>query len=228
MAIKERAVIFPIFEECKSFTLDSFWRDKFTEFSCNQFPPGMRYDSTRKNLVLKIDGKKTEFVSVNDNNPAETFQSMMRILRGKYDMRSSRDLKVQKKTIEEAMKKHEVDLNCEFKNIKPRNLKDRLIMNYISSLKIKHKLTDFEFNYLISVVQLGFQFRSLSTNDVVYADGAVTDITGLVFDEKNRIFTTPKYTGTIPKSEKASSADKFYSNLKKFIHEDTNRAKKFS
>lgn len=228
MSTKERAVIFPIFEECKSFTLDSFWRDKFTEFSCNQFPPGMRYDASRKNLVLKIDGKKTEFVSVNDKNPSETFQSMMRILRGKYDMRSSRDLKVQKKTIEEAMKKHEVDLNCEFKNIKPRNLKDRLIMNYISSLKIKHKLTDLEFNYLISVVQLGFQFRSISTSDVVYVDGAVTDITGLEFNEKNRIFTTPKYTGTIPKSEKSSSADKFYSNLKKFIHEDVTRAKKFS
>lgn len=228
MATKERAVIFPIFEECKSFTLDSFWRDKFTEFSCNHFPPGMRFDAVRKNLVLKIDGKKAEFVSVNDNNPAELFQSMMYILRDKYDMRSSRDIKVQKKSIEDAMKKHETDLNCEFKNIKPRSLKDRLIMNYISSLKLKYKLTDAEFNYLISVVQLGFQFKSLTTADVVYAEGVVSEIKGLTFDEKNRIFTTPQYTGTIPKSEKPSSADKFYSNLKKFIHEDNNRVKKFN
>jgi len=229
MSAKEQPVIFPIFEECKSFVLDSFWRDEFTKLACNRFPSGMRYDAVHHNLILKLDGKKSEVIALPEDNPAETFRAVMKILRGRYDMRSSRDLKVQKKAIEDAMKKREVDLDCEFKNIKPRHLKDQLIMDYLLGLKTMHRLTNSEFRHLVSVVQLGFQFRSLTPNDVVYANCIVSDITGLEFDEENRIFVTTAETSyPTSKTEKTAHPDKFYTCLKKFIHDDNNRARKFA
>lgn len=227
MATKEQLAIFPIFEECKTYTLDPFWRDKFSEFASNRFPPGMRYDAIHHNLVLKIDGKKSEVAALSEDEPSETFQTMMKILKEKYDMKSSRDLKVQKKAIEEAIKKREVDLDCEFKNIKPRHLKDQLIMDYLAGLKQHHELTNIEFKHLISVVQLGFQFRSLSPSNVDYSNGVVSKITGLTFDEKKRIFTTPS-PGPISKPEKSTNIDRFYSSVKKFIQDDKNRVKKFN
>lgn len=224
---KEQLVIFPIFDDCKTFTLDAFWRDEFTKLACNRFPMGMRYDAVHHNLVLKLDGRKTEVVALPEDSPADTFQIIMKILKGKYDMRSSRDLKVQKKAIEDAMRKREVDMDCDFKNIKPRHLKDQLIMDHLFDLKSKHRLTNTEFKYLVSVVQLGFQFRSLSPNDVIYADGVVSDIQGLEFDEENRVFITPESSGPGSKTEKTTGPDKFYSCLKKFIHDDNTRVKKF-
>lgn len=227
MGHKEQSVIFPIFDECKVFTLDSFWRDEFGKLACNHFPPGMRYDSNHHNIILKLDGKKTEVISLPEDKPAETFQVIMKILKERYDMRSSRDLKVQKKAIEDAMKKREIDLDCEFRNIKPRQLKDQLIMDYLLSLKLRYRLSNSEFRHLVSVVQLGFQFRSLSPSDVIYADGVVSDIQGLKFDNKNRVFVTPQYSCSTSKTEKAAGPDKFYSCLRKFIHDGNNRARKF-
>jgi len=228
MSSKEQSIIFQIFDDCKTYTLDLFWRDKFAEFACNRFPPGMRYDATHHNLVLKLDGKKTEVIALHEDNPTETFQIIMKVLKEKYDMRSSRDLKIQKKAIDDAMKKREVDLDCEFKNIKPRNLKDQLIMDYIAGLKLEHNLTEKEFKHLISTVHLGFQFRSLSPSDVIYSNCIVSDIVGLEFDEENRIFITPQYSGHVSKPDKSSTADKFYSHSKKFIHENNTRMKKFT
>ena len=227
-AVKEQHVIFPIFEECKNFTLDSFWRDEFSKLACNKFPPGMRYDSLHHNIILKTEGKKTEVLALPENNPSEAFQVVMKILKGRYDMRSSRDLKVQKKAIEDAMKKRDIDLNCEFKNIKPRHLKDHLIMEYLLKLKQTYLLTNTEFKHLVSVVQLGFQFKSLTPGDVNYADGVVSGIEGLVYDEKRRRFSTPDAATPPPcKQEKNTCPDRFYSTLKKFIHEDKARVKKF-
>ena len=230
MSNKEQSIIFPIFEECKTFTLDSFWRDEFSKLACNRFPPGLRYDAHHHNLVLKLDGKKTEVLALPENDAAGAFQIVMKILKGRYDMRSSRDLKIQKKVIEDAMKKREMDLNCEFKDIKPRQLKDQLIMDYLTSLKTKHHLANSEFRQLISVVQLGFQFKNLSPGDVVYdTEKGVSDIHGLKFDDKTRMFVTPhSQSWSSSKTEKGIGPDRFYSCLRKFIHDDNSRVKKFS
>lgn len=227
MSHKEQPIIYPIFDECKNFTLDSFWREELGKLAYNKFPPGLRYDAVKNNLTLKLDGKKIETYSLSEN-PADVFQIVMKILKGKYDMRSSRDLKIQKSIMDEAMKKRETDLDCEFKNIKPRHLKDQLIMDYLVVLKSKHSLTTGEFKNLVSVVQLGFQFRELSPNDVVYINGEVTDIQGLVFDEKERSFTTPEtvHHSSSSKSEKRGP-DRFYSCLKKFMSDDNNRVRKY-
>ena len=220
MSNKEQPVIYPIFDECKAYTLDSFWKDEFAKLACNRFPPGLRYDALRHNLILKLEGRKSEILALSPDNPADAFQVVMKVLKGRYDMRSSRDLKVQKKAIQDAMKKRETDLDCEFKNIKPRHLKDQLIMEYLLGLKMDRRLTAAEFRHLVSVVQLGFQFRSLSPSDVDYSEGIVKSIKGLEFDEKKRIFTTPHHPGPVSKTEKTTGSDKFYSGVKKFIHDD--------
>ena len=105
MGAKEQPVIFPIFDECKAYTCDSFWKEEFAKLACNRFPPGMRYDAAHHNIILKLDGKKSEVVALPEDSPAEAFQVVMKVLIGIYVMRSSRDLKIQKTVIEDAMKK---------------------------------------------------------------------------------------------------------------------------
>lgn len=219
-------IIHPLFEECKNYTLDPYWKDKFSNFAHNRFPVGVRYDPAHRNLILKLDGKKTEVVALPEDDAAYSFQIVMKILRERLDMHSNRDLKTRKEKMVTDSHALRCDLDCEWKKIKPRHLKDQLMMDYIAGLKQKYNLTPPEVKHLISVVQLGFQFRAFSQDDVNFSKGVVKNIEGLKFDSKTRKFMIPEYPSS-KTSDKASTADKFYSNLKKFLKDDAIRSSKF-
>jgi hypothetical protein len=221
------SIIHPLFEECKNYTLDPFWKDKLSNFARNRFPHGVRYDPTGRNIIVKIDGKKTEVIGLPEDDPIVCFQTVMNLLRVKFDMHSNRDIMSRKEEMSAASRETICSLDCEWKKIKPRHLKDQLMMDYIASLKEKYSLTPVEVRHLISRVQLGFQFKSLSQDDVEFSDGIVKDIKGLKFDKNKRRFVIPDYPACSKISEKTCHADKFYSSLKKYLRDDAARVNKF-
>lgn len=227
VSMSSSTIIHPLFEECKNFTLDLYWRDIFTKFALNRFPTGIRYDPTHKNLILKINGKKTEVIALPEEDPAFCFQIVMRIMRDKLNMHSTRDIKSGKEELAIDSQKNVCNLDCEWKKIKPRYLKDQLMMDYIAKLKEKYSLTPQEVKHLISIIQLGFQFKGLSQDDVDFSDGAIQDIQGLSFDRKTRKFTVPEYSSCSKTAEKPPNTDKFYPMLKKYLRDDTLRKNKF-
>lgn len=219
--------IHPIFLECKNYTLDPYWKEKFDNFSRNKFPPGVRYDSNHQNLILKLDGKKTEIIALPIEDPAYTFQIMMKILQQRLNMRSNRDITLQKEEMDEFCTQNACEMDCEWKKIKPKNLKEQLIMDYIAKLKEKYDLNNKEVKHVASVIQLGFYFRSLSQEDVEFSNGVITNIANLKFNKKTRQFSTPEY-GTVTKvMEKTNQVNKFYSGMKKFIRDNNLRINKF-
>ena len=224
-------ILFPIFEKCKSYTLDPFWREQFSNFACNQFPQGVRYDPNRKSLIIKKDPTNTEVIALPEDDVCELFQTVIKILRSKLDMHSSRDIKYQREIIENALQKKETEADCEWKKIKPRQLRNQLLMNYLAELKNKHNLNNNEFKQLISVVQLGFQFRSINSDDVQYMDGKVIAIDNLEYDEKTRLFTTtdyPQFQSNAKNKKNESRYNKFYPYLDRFFRDEAIRVKKFT
>lgn len=219
-------IIHPIFEECKKYTLDPFWKEKFSNFACNRFPPGARYDANHKNMILKINGK-TEVIALSDD-ATYVFQVMLNILREKFGMQSTRDIEFQKGEMENNVRNNTIEIDCEWKKIKPKHIKDQLVMDYIIHLKEKYKLTQPEVRNLISIIQLGFEFKSLTQDNVIFKNGRVKIIEGLEFDKSTRTFSTPKITSIISRpTEKVSSTDKFCTALKKFLRDDNLRMNKF-
>ena len=224
-------IIHPIFDECKNYTLDGFWKEHFSNFAANRFPVGVRYDANHGNLILKIDGK-SEIVALPRDDVFETFGVIMKVLRDKLGFRSTRDLKIQRQNIEDNLDEQRQNfsqdyLTCEWKKIRPRHLKDQLVMDYIANLQHKHSLIPSEVKHLTSVVQLGFQFRSLTADDVVYADGVISDIRNLKFSKTTRKFTTPPVSVSSKSSDKTSkSQDPFYYAFDKFLKEDALRVAK--
>lgn len=220
-------IIHPLFEECKNYTLDPYWKEKFSSFARNRFPQGVRYDPTHRNLILKTEGKKTEVVGLPEDDPVSCFQTVMKIMREKFNMHSNRDITSRKEEMETESQKNICHFDCEWKKIKPRHLKDQLMMDYVAFLKEKHNLSPAEVRHLISVVQLGFQFKSLSQDDVVFSDGVIKNIEGLKFDKHKRKFVVPEYPPCSKLAEKTGHSDKFYSSLKKFLRDDASRINKF-
>ena len=152
----------------------------------------------------------------------------MKVMKQKLGMRSTRDLKIQKEEIEHVIKQRSIDLECDFKKIKPKHLKDQLIMNYIISLKEKYGLSAAEYNIAVSVIQLGFQFKSITSDNVLYENGEIQSIEGLEFDKKKRKFTLPSYAKIPTKVEKISTTDKFITAMHKFVKDNNLRALKFA
>lgn len=226
--MKESVVIHEIFEECSKFTLDSFWVEKFKNFACNKFPPGVRYDPRKNTLSIKTDDKKKAEVLVLPTKPSEVFTTMMNILKTRLNMCSSRDLKIKKEEIEELMNQKICDMNCEWGKIRPRHLKDHLIMDYLATLKGKYKLNDSEARTLAAIIFIGFKFKYISQSDVCYEEGIVKDIKGLKFNKKTREFTIPYSKSSVyPSKTKQTAPNKMYLSVDRFIKNDTNRMNKY-
>jgi hypothetical protein len=220
-------ILHPIFEECKRYTLDPYWQDIFSGCAKNNFPMGIRYDPVQKNIMIKKDAKKPEVISLptrkgDTPNAAQLYKVMMQIFKEKLHMRSSRDLQLQKEDMDELCKKNIMDLDCEWKDIKPKHLKDQLLLNYIYYLKQQYNLSPVEIKQAMSTIQLGFQFKSLLPSDVEFS-GTITNIKGLSFDEEKRIFSIPiKKTPTqsmLQKNSEKPSTHKFHQLLDKFIRD---------
>lgn len=218
MVSADRVIIFPIFDECKNYTLDKYWIDCFSNFASNKFPPGMKYDSANKNIIITHKDGDEEVIAVPDD-PPEAFTLLIKIMKQKLGMRSTRDIK-----IKQDVKKP--DSKCEFKTIRLKHVRDQLIMDYIGSLREKYNLTTSEYNIAVSSINLGFQFKSITPDNVVYEDGQITHIKGLTFDTSKRRFILPSYA-KVQKSEKPASIDTFVTGMKKYIRENNIRAQKY-
>jgi hypothetical protein len=221
-------IVHPLFAECSQYTLDPFWKEKFENFSFNKFPNGVRYDAQHQNLILKLPGKKTEVVALPYEDIPRTFQIIMGVLKEKLGLMSNRDIKINKEALKEDKQNNTTDLDCEWKKIKPRGLKDQLMSDYILYLRSKYSLTSAETRQLTSVIQLGFQFKAFSQDDVIFKRGKVKGIQGLVFNKETRKFESPEYIKCSSKATtKNTNPEKFYSMVKKFMKENSLRTTKF-
>jgi hypothetical protein len=146
-------------------------------------------------------------------------------LKQDFNIFSTRELSA--KQGKETLQKQAKEMDCKFKDIKPRHVKDQLIMNYASELKKKYKLTNAEFPNLLSTIQLGFQFKSLGAKDVDYRDGEIKEIKGLEFLEDKRVFIVPETTAPNTRNEKSQNSDRFYSVIKKYLKDNETRFAKF-
>ncbi|HMP28701.1 MAG TPA: hypothetical protein PKD85_03825 [Saprospiraceae bacterium] len=220
-------VIYEQFAECKKFTLDSYWIDQFQNFAQNKFPPGVRYDSTRNSLILRLDGKKNEVLAL-PTNPEKLFSVMMNVMKDMLNLRSTRDLKIEKKEMDKIIEQRVCDTDCDWKQLKPRNLKDQLIMEYISYLKEYYSLDPIETRNLIAVIQIGFKFRYISQDDVKYKKGKVRHIKGLKFNTKKRIFESSYKPGNQNTTRNVKPVpNKFYNEVDKYIKSHMTRMTKY-
>jgi ABC-type Fe3+/spermidine/putrescine transport system ATPase subunit len=225
------SVIYPFFSRCEKYTLDPFWKEYFINFSHNKFPQGMKYDPAKKSVILK-DGSKNEIIPIPEGDSVATFQVVMKILKEKLKLQSTRELKVQRKEIEDSIKEQqsiqEVN-NKDWKKIRPKNLKDQLIMDYIANLKEKYTLSLYEVKKVASTIQLGFQFKHISAEDIEYSDGVVQNITNLKYSKKTREFVLKSSSGSkMAAPVRRQCQSPVYSHIDKFLKENNMRIAKFS
>jgi len=226
-----QVLIYPIFAECKDYTLDPFWKDIFFKCACNRFPKNLRYDNKNRVISIKMQcaggRSKSEVMDISDD-PIQLFQTMMFIFRDKLGLRSSRDLQTQVLEMEDIKEKNKIDLDCEWKKLKPRTLKDELIMNYVMKLVKENNLNSLESKSLLTTIYLGFQYKKLTADHIDYKNGVINNIIGLEVDADERKFYITNEPKVANKSEKSVQTRRFWRDVDKFLRDHRSKRLKMS
>lgn len=181
--------IFPIFDECKKYTLDEYWQHVFSCCAKNKFPHGLKYDDKQHAVFVKNPKLKRVYDTIHLSKKPETlYKSLIKIFRENLGLRSARDLEIQETEIDRFRKTSEGSAEEHtWQKLKKYN-KDRLLHEFVYSVKEQYQLTPQETKYLMSQIFIGLQFKYIISEDVVYEEGRVIGIKGLTFRKESRTF----------------------------------------
>ncbi len=217
------SLLYRNFEECSILSIDPFWKDVFHNCAIGRPPKGSGYDSKTYNITIRKvsqTGKTTkESFRMPTDNPESLLEEAKRVFKEELGIYSPLDLRVKNGEVEELQKIYKESINCEWKKLKPRSVKDTLIASYAIKFKHEHNLTVKEAKDVLDCINLGFQYKRLLPDDVEYADAKIINIKYLEFDpaKKKCVFTRPY--NYHPKKEKKAPSQKFNQALTNYIKE---------
>ena len=177
-------ILFEYIELCVKLTKDKYWQDIIHNCACNKFPKGIKYNSAKKTLHVRSDlpGRKKAEVLVLPDEQTQCFKMLMYAFKTLLGLRSGDDISASRVELEKIRKTNEIDLGCEWKNLKPRAIRNHILINFaihqvkICNLELKQAYM------LYRQIQLGFQFKQLSADDIKYKNGVISSISGLKYN----------------------------------------------
>lgn len=200
-----KIVIYHNIDKCCELTDDFYWKDIIHSCACNKFPKGIRYE-------IKINHPPTLYVRYECGRKfqnetftltekiSETYSILMFIFKNLLGLRSPTDIEKIKLELEVIRKTNNIQINCEWKKLKPRSVKNHILMNYAITRVEKLGLESRTANNLYRLIQLGFQFKNLTPNNINYKEGKILAISGLDFDKQTKTFKLTNSQGSIAKT----------------------------
>ena len=175
-------VLFEHIESCVKLTKDREWQDIIHNCACNKFPKGIKYNNSKKVLyVCSVPNKKAEVITLPEEQ-LQCFKVLMFIFKNLLGLRSGDDISTTRAEIENTRKGNEINYACEWKTLKPKTIRNHILINFAVEQTGIHKLDRKQAHALYRQIQLGFQFKQLTADDVKYKNGIIMSIQGLKFD----------------------------------------------
>jgi len=218
--------LYPIFERCAKMTLDEYWKDIFCGASQNKFPKGVRYDSKSNTLFIRTQLQSGKIITDSvelGTSPESMFKIIQEVFRERLGIFSPLDIQVKRSEITEMRESCILSLDCGWKDIKPRSLKELIITRYIINLKEKYNLNDRDAKKAYITLQLGFQLKQLCSDDVIYEKMSIKNIEGFVYDETTKEFKIDRPIPQSTKKEKKNPSKKFEHSVNAYITECKNK-----
>lgn len=179
MPIKKE-IIYPIFFECCKFAKDTFWVNIFEDLAYGKTPYGTYIN---KNFLCCSYKNKEFSYKIERKNPEDLYNDICKLLTKKLGILSTKE-KIKKridfhKNIEKIK-----EFRQDWVNIRKKNIKDLLIERYVIDMKNKHLLTIKQSKYLLSIIFVAIIFKAITSKDIEFSNGKITNINGFDFDNK--------------------------------------------
>ena len=188
-----REVIYPIFLKCIDYTgNDTFWRETFEELSYGNCYQG----SYINNGFLCSNSKGKEFIyKFIDKEPDRIHQDVIKLFKEKLNIMSRNDRKILIDEIEEVEKNLKCIKNTDWIDIKKKSLKDILLQNFLIKTKKIYELTDYQLKKIYNSINLGLMLKSIKNTDIIYDNGEIKEIKGIVFHTGKYLIDIDIYSG---------------------------------
>ena len=220
MSIKTNELLYPIFlEVCKYAEEDVFWKYVFEDLSYGKTPYGTYI--TKNFLCCNYKGKEFSYKIETNKSPKLLYDEIHNLLQIKFGLLSDKD-KIKKRQIFESTNENK-DWNNNWNLIKKKNVKNMIIENFIIKMMAKYSLTIRQTQMLLSLIVIGIIFKTITSEDILYENGAIIKINGFDFTEKKINVTKNIYdfgNNIVPeiiieKKTMLDNWDKYVNSLKK-------------
>lgn len=216
-----KVVVYDRFLACRDFTYDEFWKGVFYNCGCNKFPRDVRYDHVKNVLHAKYvrhGCAKSDVYDIPDDSH-KLYTLLMHVFNELIGMRSEFDIQMSIDELETLRKSIDISLDCEWKKLKPRTLRNQFIMTFASSQIEEHGLNPELARHLYNKIQLGFQFKKLSNDDVVYEKGVIESISGLEFDDAAQRFVITHVQKSMSREKTPVRSSKLNQHMDRWIRD---------
>jgi hypothetical protein len=188
-----RDVIYPIFLKCIHYIEnDTFWRETFEELSYGNCYQGSYIN--KGFICSNIKGKEFIYKFI-DKEPEKICQDVIKLFKEKLNIMSKNDRKILIEEFEEVEKNLKAIKNTEWSEIKKKSLKDILFQNFLIKIKNNYELNDYQLKKIYNSINLGIMLKSIKNSDIVYQDGEIKDIKGIVFSFRKYKIDIDIYSG---------------------------------
>lgn len=214
---------YPIFEECKHYTLDPYWLDIFESCAKGKFPKGLRYSD---GVLMVYIGKKSECITLN-KNAKELYITMIDVFKNKLGLKSPRDTAKQRLDVNKIKERLATKEQDDWKHIRPKKTREMLISQYVLEMGREHNLTGSQEKQLLRIIKLGMAFKAIQSGDVSYHDGKIHSIDGIeiIHDDTGNVvdfdIQIPKNCG---KTIKSTDEDHMIKKLRSYVRDYKNKS----
>lgn len=188
-----RDVIYPIFLKCIDYIEnDTFWRETFEELSYGNCYQGSYIN--KGFICSNVKGKEFVYKFI-DKEPEKIYQDVTKLFKEKLNIMSSNDRKILIDEFEEVEKNLKAIKNTEWSEIKKKSLKDILFQNFLINSKKTFELSDYQLKKIYNSINLGLMLKSIKNSDIIYEDGEIKEIKGIVFSKGKYRIDIDIYSG---------------------------------
>jgi|LauGreDrversion4_2_1035121.scaffolds.fasta_scaffold00284_32 hypothetical protein len=189
----KRDVIYPIFLKCVDYVKnDIFWKETFEELSYGNCFHGSYI--SKGFLCSNIKGKEFTYKFIG-KEPEKICQDVIKLLKEKLNIMSKNDRQALLIEFEDTEKNLKKIKDTEWTEIKKKSLKDILFQNYLIRSKNIYQLTDYQLKKLYNLINLGIMLKSIKNSDIIYKDGEIKEIKGIMFYPKKYKIDIDIYSG---------------------------------
>lgn len=206
-----KKVLYPIFNDLKQYTIDSYWIDLFTNCSYGKFPKGVSYS----NGQLYVYINKIRYVYKFNKHDKENFDFIMNIFKKSLYLESAAD---NNDVIQELENRTENVIE-EWRDIRKKSLKDFYMRKYIIDIMEQYNLTYEEGQSLLNELYMYFSLRYLTSKDIVFEDGNILYINGLIYKDKHFDLVKDVKSVDDEKESSTQSIDPLYKEFKHYIEQ---------
>ena len=178
-------IIYPCFLLCREFASNAYWKIIFEDLAYGKCPTGTYI--SKEFFCCSYKGKEFSY-KIEKKEPEILYNEIYNLLYVKLGMNSNQD-KQKKRNRILVIESDIIESRKDWSMIRKKNVKDLLIEQYIISMSSKHSLCREKTKHLYSMIYIALSFKLITSKDIEFSNGEITNIKGVEFKNNDIIFT---------------------------------------